>query len=44
MKTTIPPTPFPMKGVTPVRGLRPLHLMAVPPWGGPAEEPWPYKV
>ena len=35
--TGIPPTPFP-KGVTIVRGLRPLHFLAVPPWGGPAEE------
>ena len=30
---------FPGKGVTIVRGLRPLHVLAVPPWGGPAEEP-----
>ena len=36
--TPFPPSPFPRKGVTIVRGLRPLHVMAVPPWGGPAEE------
>ena len=36
--TTIPPSPFPCKGMTVVRGLRPRHFLAVPPWGGPAEE------
>ena len=38
MKTTIPPTPFPRKGVTtvqPLRGFRSLDLL--PPWDGPAE-------
>jgi len=35
---SIPPAPFSKKGVTDVRGLRPLHVLAVPPWGGPAEE------
>ena len=34
----IPPSPFPSKGVTIVRGRCPLHVLAVPPWGGPAEE------
>jgi hypothetical protein len=37
--TPIPPTPFPRKGMTLVRGLRPLHVLAVSPWGGPAEKP-----
>lgn len=31
--TAFPPSPFPRKGVTQVRGLRPLHLLAVPPFG-----------
>ncbi len=35
--TTFPPAPFPRKGVTIVRGLCPLHVLAAPPWGGPAE-------
>lgn len=36
--TTYPPSPFPRKGVTAVRGLigRSI-LMTAPPWGGPAE-------
>jgi hypothetical protein len=34
----IPPSPFPKNGVTIVRGRCPLHVLAVPPWGGPAEE------
>ena len=36
--TPISPAPFPRKGVTEVRGPCPLHEMAVPRWGGPAEE------
>jgi hypothetical protein len=39
--TLNPPAPFSKKGVTEVRGLRPLHVLAVPPWDGPAEEPCP---
>ena len=36
--TTYPPAPFPRKGVTMVRGLRPLRVNdSLPPWGGPAE-------
>ncbi len=35
---TFPPSPFLRKGVTKVRGLRPLHgVYLLPPWGGPAE-------
>jgi len=35
---TIPPTPFPRKGVTLVRKLRLLlSLDLLPPWGGPVE-------
>jgi hypothetical protein len=38
MNTTIPPTPFPRKGVTMVRGHSPLRLSErLPPWDGPAE-------
>ena len=33
-----PPAPFPREGVTVVRGRCPLDEVAVPPWGGPAEE------
>jgi hypothetical protein len=34
----IPPPPFPKKGVTIVRRLRPLRFMDLPPlWDGPAE-------
>ncbi len=36
--TTFPPTPFPRKEVTVVRGLRLLRVQAAPPWDGPAEE------
>lgn len=36
--TPFPPPPFPRKGVTIVRGLRPLHVLTVSPWGGPAEK------
>jgi hypothetical protein len=36
--TPFPPPPFPGKGVTIVRGPCPLHVMAVSPWGGPAEK------
>jgi hypothetical protein len=36
--TTFPPAPFPRKGVTMVRGLRPLQTVdSLPPWGGPVE-------
>jgi hypothetical protein len=36
--TTYPPAPFPRKGVTMVRGLRPLRVNdSLPPRGGPAE-------
>jgi len=35
---TIPPPPFQQKGMTNVRGLRPLNFLAVSPWGGPAEK------
>ena len=35
--TAIPPSPFPRKGVTIVRGLRPLHAVRLRrPWDGPA--------
>jgi hypothetical protein len=38
--TTCPPSPFPWKGATAVRGLIGRSvLMAAPPWGGPAEAP-----
>ena len=38
MRTTYPPSPFPWKGVTLVRGLCPLQINdLLPPWGGPAE-------
>ena len=38
MDRTFPPTPFPWKGVTKVRGHCPLHEVdLLPPWGGPAE-------
>lgn len=38
MNAPFPPTPFPRKGMTVVRGLRPLHVVdSLPPWGGPAE-------
>ena len=33
-----PPAPFPWKGVAAVCGHGPLNGLAVPPWGGPAEE------
>ena len=37
MKTAIPPTPFPRKGVIKIRGLRPLRFNDLSsPWGGPA--------
>ena len=36
--TPFPPSPFPGKVVTEVRGLRPLQLVGFSsPWGGPAE-------
>lgn len=36
--TTIPPSPFPRKGVTLVQPLRGFHdVGSSPPWGGPAE-------
>ncbi len=36
--TTFPPTPFPWKGATLVRGQSPLRVdYWSPPWGGPAE-------
>jgi len=36
--TTIPPAPFPRKGMTAVRALRLLRIVdLLPPWGGPAE-------
>lgn len=37
--TPFPPFPFLRQGATIVRGLRPLHVLAVSPWGGPAEKP-----
>ncbi len=38
MNTTIPPTPFPGKGVTTVQPLPRLPgFELLPPWGGPAE-------
>ncbi len=38
MDRTFPPTPFPLKGVTTVRGQGPLREFdLLPPWGGPAE-------
>ncbi len=36
--TPIPPPPFSKKGMTVVRGLRPLHVLVVPPWAGPVAE------
>jgi hypothetical protein len=37
-KAPFPPPLFPRKGVTLVRGLRPLRFVdSLPPWGGPAE-------
>ncbi len=37
--TTLPPSPFPRKGVTTVQPLRGFRLMndLSPPWGGPTE-------
>ena len=40
MMTTFPSPSFPRKGVTIVRGRRPLDMMAASPWGGPTEESW----
>ena len=38
MNTHFPPSPFSKKGVTEVRGLRPLGFVGLSsPWGGPAE-------
>jgi hypothetical protein len=38
MSTTIPPAPFPGKGVTLVQPLPRLPVTEMPPlWGGPAE-------
>jgi len=38
MMRTNPPSPFPRKGVTTVRGLCPLRLIdLLPLWDGPAE-------
>ncbi|MBV6474804.1 MAG: hypothetical protein MOGDAGHF_00292 [Rhodocyclaceae bacterium] len=40
MKTTIPPSPFPRKGVTLVQPLRGFRFNdSLPPWGGPTEAP-----
>jgi hypothetical protein len=36
--TPISPSPFKTKGVTVVQPLRGFHVLAAPPWGGPAEE------
>jgi hypothetical protein len=38
MMAPVPPSPFPRKGATAVRGLRPVWFVdLLPPWGGPAE-------